>query len=150
MREIEGRRQATVVYGPVVTPLGERAVAAHRTRAGLLEAVRRRQRRGEIQHAYGETMRWEDGAWLMDVRVMPATARELRPRPRWAGPAKVVAAVLLTLGTLVGLGWWLFASLAAVPLAFLLIAAAVSLCGMASKGRTVGDIIVQQNVDIRR
>lgn len=144
------KRPAAVLYGPVVAPLGEPAVVAHRTRAGLLEAVRRRTAAGEIASADGLSLRQEDRMWLIDVRLTPASSAELRPRPAWVKPAKVAAGATVALGIPATLGWWMATSLTAAPFALLLVFILLKLGISAFGGRGRTDVLIQQNVNVRR
>lgn len=144
---VRHKRAAAVTYGPAVPPLGARAVMAHRTRGGLLDAVRSRTRRGELQSVDGHSLRLEDGAWMIDVRVMPAAVRELRPRRRWPRVLLVAAPVFGLFGAV----WWLAMALSAQALGAVLLLAVLLLWMLASRGRAgSAAIVVNQNVDIRR
>lgn len=81
----------------------------------------------------------EKGVWIQRVK-------RLRPEPpAWRKPALIALAVLASLGTLLALTWWVLASLAALPLFVLCIAAAGALMALLRSGRTPSVTIVNNN-----
>lgn len=117
--------------------------APYHDRSRLVAAVQAGSKRGEIVPLQARpTFNNDIGRWEFPVR-------ELRPpAPAWHRPATIATAVLSILGALLGLGWWVIASLAAAPLALFLIAVlfGVMVLVRASRPRSV---TVVQNVTIR-
>lgn len=144
---VRSKRPAAVTYGPRVMLTGELAVLTHRTRAGLITSIRQRQARGEFAAVHGDSLRFEDGVYMVDVRLAPLP--DFRPRTRWRRPLMAIAVLALSVGLLAALGWWLATALAALPAALLLILAVVGLLMLTRKGGRDISIIMQNNVNVR-
>jgi hypothetical protein len=143
MNEIERslvvRRSATVVdTRPVLT-----LTAPYHAKADLVADVSRRARRGEIRPLTARPIYNPDrGLW--EHRVI-----RLEPdHPSWLRPVAITLAVLVLLGVLAGLTWWVLASLAAAPVAVfcLFLLFCLILLARAGKRQTVN---ITNNVTMR-
>jgi hypothetical protein len=117
--------------------------APYHAKADLVAAVTRQARRGEIR-PLTERPRYnpDRGLWEQPVERLRPSA------PSWIRPAVIIGAIMTGLSSLVMLGWWVLASLAAAPLALFLIAVLGWLAAVirAGKRRTVN---IANNVTMR-
>lgn len=88
--------------------------AGHTQRWALSAAVHEMQRRGEVRIVGAPAWSQEAGEWQMMVE------RLRDPAPAWRRPVTIAIIIIMTLGSLIGAGWWLLASLAALPAAITL------------------------------
>jgi len=139
---------ATVVASTRVRAARTEILSAPYVRKWALEEeALRLERRGEV-HLLRRKPVWSDerGEWIIPVR------RLKDPVPRWVKPAIITGSVLMTLSALCGAGAWLYATLGAVPLACLLLAALASFVGWVSAGfrrRRARVVNVNVNVSVR-
>lgn len=143
MQEIEpivlAKRSATVVdTRPVLT-----FRAPYHARADLVADIKRRAKRGEIRPLAARPQYNErNGNW--EWRVL-----RLRPeQPAWIKPTIWTGVAFLVLALIMLLGWLVLTTLAAVPLALLLIAAGGVLAGITRAGKP-RIININQNVNVR-
>lgn len=115
---------ATVVKrrpaAPARRPERERMTAPYVRRYTLLEEAKRRERAGKVRLLQAQPV-WshERNQWeILVERLVPVA-------PRWRKPVVVAGSILATLGALFGLGWWALSTLAAIPGALAIGAAAV-------------------------
>jgi hypothetical protein len=108
----------------------EVATAPYHRKTDLVRAVSRQTQRGEVRPLTpypvwsAERGRWEHRV----VRLKDAP-------PAWRRPAGITAAVVSGAGTVLALGWWVLATLAAAPLLGFLAAVGVALLVLARAGR---------------
>lgn len=114
--------------------------AAYHQKAALLAEVRRMSAAGRVR--------------VVDVRPVwsPTTGRweqrvvQLRPEPpAWRRPLLIGAGISAAFGAMIVLVWWLLASLAALPLGVICVAAAVALGVAMRSGRQATVTITQHN-----
>ena len=112
-------------------------------KADLLAAVRKQARRGEVRPLIacprynGERGEWE---WPVE-RLRPAP-------PAWIRPVIILGSALMLLASLAALGWWVFASLAAAPLALFLLACLAALLAVTRAGKQQ-TVRITNNVTMR-
>lgn len=111
----------------------------------LMAEVAKREAAGEFARIDREPV-WHDGRWRIRVqRLRP-------PSPRWRRPALIAGGVLGLFGALVAAGWWLLATLAALPgLVFLGLVLVVFVAFVLARvGGREPEVNVQVNVSVRR
>lgn len=136
-RTLSMKRPATVIdTRPVLT-----MIAPYHRRADLVTAVTNGARRGQIRPLIPEpAYNNRTGHW--EIRVV-----QLRPAaPAWIRPVFIAGFALTGLSLMIGLAWWVLASLTATPLALLLLAALGGLMALTRSGRsqTVNIKVVQK------
>jgi hypothetical protein len=138
-------RRGALYVKAVERPVLISAPEYHKSR--LMAEVARRERAGEFQRI-DRTAYWdsETGRWRIRVqRLRP-------PPPCWRRPALIAGGVLGLLGALVAAGWWLLATLAALPgLVFLGLVLMVFVAFVLARvGGREPEVNVQVNVSVRR
>jgi hypothetical protein len=108
----------------------EVAIAPYHRKTDLVRAVSRQTQRGEVRPLTPYPV-WsaERGQWEHRVIRLKDTP------PAWRRPAGIAAAILSGVSTVLALGWWVLASLAAAPLLGFLAAVGVALVVLARAGR---------------
>lgn len=139
---VRGKRSALIVdtrltlpRRPVIT-----ITANYHDRTALIAQVRKMTKRGQVRPLHANPVYSpERGYW--EMRVL-----QLKPPPTaWRKPALVGLSIVGGMSTMFGLGWWVLATLAALPLATLLGAAFVALCAILAAGRT-GSVTIVNNI----
>lgn len=143
MNEIVRRKRSALVVDtrlsrprrPILT-----LTANYHDRNVLTAEVRKLTKRGQVRplHAY-PVFSPERGYWEMRVLQLKP------PPPAWRRPALVMGAVVAGIGTFFALGWWVLATLAALPLMTLLGFAFVVLAALTAAGRS-GSVTIINNI----
>jgi hypothetical protein len=113
----------------------------------LMAEVAKREQAGEFERI-DRTAFWDAEAGRWRIRV-----RRLAPPPaRWRRPALIAAGAMTLLGALAAAGWWLLATLAALPgLVFLGLVLVVFVAFVLARvGSREPEVNVQVNVSVRR
>lgn len=141
MNELEGKRPATIVDTRQVT-----ITAAYHQKAALAREVMKQAQRGRIR-PIDPRPTWNQQSFSWEQRVI-----QLRPEPpAWRGALLFLAALLFGCVVILALAWWVLASLAALPLGALCVAAVVALAVALRAGRSPSvTVISSTTVKIRR
>jgi hypothetical protein len=131
-RALEHKRSAEVVgwYRSTIDTSDRREVLAapYMRKWALMEEANRQAARGQVEIL-------SHPRWVSERSQWEITVRRLKdPPPAWRKPVLIGAAVAGLAGGLVAAGWWLLATLAALPGAVLLALILVAFVAFVAKG----------------